>query len=678
MRSCATLVAVLAFACTPSTDPEPAAPKADTPVVVDPGEPADAPTAPVEEPVEDPAEVWQISGPRSASGSLVVFPSTDISMVADDEGFVHLLGDEWRRTVDVQGEATRLVRVGDAVAVTLREEGEVAWFRLVQGDLEAGPRAYVGTEPFDVVASSDRLYVSLSLDDAVVELDAATLVETRRWSVAGEPRWLTLDGDTLYAASARLPHVTRIDLAGGQSTLTLPTPQRFGDACGDRVLTGRITGEMQVGVRGDLYVPTLYVDTQLQGTPLGGLTDDACQDAVDATVPGLYDAPLYGAGGGPERAPMADRINAVVTVFGAGDVRLVNAAAVRTTCSDPVPTRTVRSAPTSVALANDGTDDTRMWVTLEGSKSLVLLDLTEPLDGQLDSPFENWSRTAFPVGADGSVRVDPADPDHVWTSSWLDRSVRAYDRDEMDALLALAADFTGLGFPLVPIPFSGAAQTRDLPVSTLPADVLRGRALFHDANDTRMAHRNASLSCATCHAEGRDDGTTWQFADLDRQTPPLHQAVDTAPYSWTDQVETLDAQVATSIAQMGGSGLDAASIADLAAYLGHLRAPMSPEPTSPADVALVDLGRQLFSDAGCVGCHQGSAATDGLDHVLFGTEPLGTPSLVGLVASAPYLHDGSARTLRALVDLAADEGMGDADALNDAERDALVAYLRTL
>jgi cytochrome c peroxidase len=50
-----------------------------------------------------------------------------------------------------------------------------------------------------------------------------------------------------------------------------------------------------------------------------------------------------------------------------------------------------------------------------------------------------------------------------------------------------------------------------------------------------------------------------------------------------------------------------------------------------------------------------------------------TPTLRGIFATAPYFHDGSAATLRDVVDrLPFTQQLGDAD------RDALVAYVKTL
>jgi cytochrome c peroxidase len=61
---------------------------------------------------------------------------------------------------------------------------------------------------------------------------------------------------------------------------------------------------------------------------------------------------------------------------------------------------------------------------------------------------------------------------------------------------------------------------------------------------------------------------------------------------------------------------------------------------------------------------------------LLGLDP---PTLLDLWATAPYLHDGSAPTLRAvLVDRNLDGRHSDLSALSDADLDDLVAFLLSL
>jgi len=91
-------------------------------------------------------------------------------------------------------------------------------------------------------------------------------------------------------------------------------------------------------------------------------------------------------------------------------------------------------------------------------------------------------------------------------------------------------------------------------------------------------------------------------------------------------------------------------------------------------------GRDLFldPDIGCAHCHAGVRFTDNNAYDLFGLTGVNTPTLVGIVATAPYLHDGRADTLRDELLTGRDRQMGNTAGLTDAHLDDLEAYLRSL
>jgi hypothetical protein len=96
----------------------------------------------------------------------------------------------------------------------------------------------------------------------------------------------------------------------------------------------------------------------------------------------------------------------------------------------------------------------------------------------------------------------------------------------------------------------------------------------------------------------------------------------------------------------------------------------------------VTRGKALFDSAqlGCRVCHDGPTYSDNQSHKLSGTlTESDTPSLLGLHASAPYYHDGSAPTLESLLrDRAGVHGMADTSKLTDAQVADLTAFLETL
>ena len=60
--------------------------------------------------------------------------------------------------------------------------------------------------------------------------------------------------------------------------------------------------------------------------------------------------------------------------------------------------------------------------------------------------------------------------------------------------------------------------------------------LFHSV--TPNLTNGGAISCASCHPEGREDGTTWHFVEGNRQTPPLWGGLsETAPLEQGDLEE---------------------------------------------------------------------------------------------------------------------------------------------
>jgi len=204
-----------------------------------------------------------------------------------------------------------------------------------------------------------------------------------------------------------------------------------------------------------------------------------------------------------------------------------------------------------------------------------------------------------------------------------------------------------------------------------------GMVLFHTA-DAAVAARGA-MACATCHPDGRADGLSWRIDKHELQTPLLAGRVaDTHPYKWDGGDKDLTTSLTMTMKRLGGRGLDPAQIGQLAAYVSML----PPVRTPARDAAMVTRGKKLFDSAelGCRTCHDGPALTDQSRHKLASDlAESDTPSLLGLAASAPYYHDGSAATLEALLrDRGAVHGMAETARMPDKDLADLVAFLETL
>ena len=209
---------------------------------------------------------------------------------------------------------------------------------------------------------------------------------------------------------------------------------------------------------------------------------------------------------------------------------------------------------------------------------------------------------------------------------------------------------------------------------------------FDQVSLTPLAHFTlaspAGIACASCHPEGQDDGHVWQFGALGpRRTQNLAgRLLERAPYHWEGEldsmVELIDDVFET---RMRGPRLGAHASEALGEWLHDLPV-VRTTPEGPAED--IGRGRELFRESGCLACHNGPAFTDGqLHQVRREQTPKKTPSLLGVGSRAPYMHDGCAPTLH---DRFLDEACGGGDlhghtsTLSGREVDALVWYLQTL
>jgi cytochrome c peroxidase len=202
-----------------------------------------------------------------------------------------------------------------------------------------------------------------------------------------------------------------------------------------------------------------------------------------------------------------------------------------------------------------------------------------------------------------------------------------------------------------------------------------GMVLFHSA-EAQISQRGG-LACASCHPDGRADGLSWRIDKRELQTPLLAgRVVGTHPFKWDGGDADLRTSLTSTMKRLGGFGLDPASTDALAVYLEAL--PTVRTPTR--DAVAVARGKKLFDGQGCRTCHDGANYTDQEKHKFGGTLPESdTPSLLGLAASAPYFHDGSAATLEALLrDRGAVHGMAETAKLDDAQIADMTAFLETL
>ena len=195
--------------------------------------------------------------------------------------------------------------------------------------------------------------------------------------------------------------------------------------------------------------------------------------------------------------------------------------------------------------------------------------------------------------------------------------------------------------PMLAIHRGGFTQQNPVVVA-LPGTrgVDAGRAVFH--RQTQLG-----LACASCHPEGHEDGLTWDFAEFGkRRTQNLSgNILERAPYHWSGDTASLPTLMDDVFAKrMSGGVLTERQKRSLGPWLDRIPAPA---PAYVGEEAAIERGRELFNSAqtGCVACHSGANLTNNTLVDVGTGGKFKTPSLVGVGARAPFMHDGCAKTL---------------------------------
>lgn len=314
------------------------------------------------------------------------------------------------------------------------------------------------------------------------------------------------------------------------------------------------------------------------------------------------------------------------------------------------------SVATGAAFSGDGR---YLFIALETSRELVVYDVENGF--QLERLNTGRAPQGVALSSDGS---------QVYVHNFMDRSVTRFDLTEL----------FGQHLPNL----TTSATTNVVSNETLSATILLGKQLFHDAADDRLARDNY-MSCAACHNDGDGDGRTWDFTGVGeglRNTIALEGKGPThGMLHWTanfDEIQDFEGQIrsfaggtglmsdpefAATLEPLGPTKMGRSTDLDaLAEYVDTLTdRPLSPFRPGIGLSAAAAAGAQVFAEKACAGCHTNAAMTDsfaGITHDI-GTitaasgsvqgQPLtglDTPTLHSLWSTAPYLHDGSAATIR--------------------------------
>lgn len=333
-------------------------------------------------------------------------------------------------------------------------------------------------------------------------------------------------------------------------------------------------------------------------------------------------------------------------------------------------------------------------IALQGNNKVAMVDVaTNSRLGLLDS-----------TGLAPQGLVFNQDGSRLFVHNFMSRSITVFNTED----IVLSNNFNPVVIANIP------TVVKD----SLSPQVLKGKQIFYNAQDERMTFAGY-ISCASCHLDGGSDERIWDFTDRGEGLRNTHsllgrRGMGMGNVHWTsnfDEIQDFENDIRNAFRGKGflpDSIFNSGDISDplgspkaglnpdldaLAAYVQSLNK-VNPSPYRNSDGSLTAdaiEGKLIFTDLGCAVCHSGPDFTDrksGVFHDVGTIQTssgqrrsekltgLGTPTLKGIWETAPYLHDGSAPTLRDVLFIRnVNSKHGNITSLSENQIDQLLAYL---
>lgn len=549
-------------------------------------------------------------------------------------------------------------------------------------------RVKVGHVPKGIAwgAGASRLYVTNSWGDTVSEIDAASLAVIRSLPTGFEPTGVLTDraGGFLYVANRISNDVSVIDLASGKEA--------------KRLAAGRGASYLALSPDGRrIYCTHIYPNLgAFRSPPRSEITviDTAQQKVVEreavVNAAGMFHVAFSADG----RLGLATQLRPknliplahVAHGWAFGDTLTVFGEGVGGVAQAPLDElERYFSMPFGVAL-----DSVRglAYLTASGSDAVAVVDLQKLVSavraGDRRRLANDLSASAryvtarIPVGRNPKALVLSPDGALLYVANRLDDSVSVLDTASRKVVGEIR-----LGGP------------RELTPQR------RGERLFFSS---RFAFQG-QFGCANCHIEATVDGLSWDlepdgFGIDIVENRSLEDVAETAPFKWNGGNPDLQTECGPRTEKFfyRSQSYSPAELEDLVRYVKSI--PLRPNRYRAANgelTAAQERGKAIFERAErknrtpipeelqCPTCHSGKYYTNqqmantGTGKPTDRSPLVDVPHLTNVSLTAPYLHDGSARTLEEIWtvfnpndthgvtnDLAKDE-------LND-----LIEYVKTL
>jgi YVTN family beta-propeller protein len=554
----------------------------------------------------------------------------------------------------------------------------------------------VGKVPRGLSLSPDgaRLFVTNSWDDTLSVIDTRSLAVIATWPVAAEPSGVVEDraGKRLFVANRITSNIAVLDAQTGVEE------KRLAGGRGASYLTLSPDGTR-------IYATHIYPKPATAPTPGGNrVIPESEITVIDAARAVVVDRiPLHSVAGAFHLAFSTDgRLGVVAEYHPKNLIPLAHVehggafshtltlfgSDVGTPVEVPLDELDRYAAqPFAVAIAPDRS---RIYVSCGGSEVVLVLDVARllgfvrshphPASGSFVqdlSASANYVVARIPVGLNPRGLALSRDGHRLFVANRLDDSISV-----IDARTNTVASTIKLAGP------------KTISVAR------HGEQTFYTARYSFQGQ----MGCATCHIDTTFDGLTWNLepegfgrAIVDNKL--LEDVKDTEPYKWTGTNPDIPTECGPRTEKYfwRSESYDNRTLADLAVYVRNLpprprRFRLPGDELTPAQ----DRGKAIFERAvdkfkkpipeynRCSSCHSGPKGTNqkivdvGTRKPTDNTGLLKAPPLTNIALTAPYLHDGSARSLEEIWTVFnPDDKHGRTNDLTKDELNDLIEYLRT-
>lgn len=591
----------------------------------------------------------------------------------------------------------------------------------------------VGHSPrgFSLSADGRRLFVANSWDDTVSVIDTQALNVIATWKVGAEPSSVVEDrgGKYLFVANRISSDVAVLDAQTGAEVKRLLAGR------GASYITVSPDGRR-------LYVTHVYPNPGPERTPPESeitVIDTARAEVMDRiplhSIAGVFHVAISADGRLGAAAelhpknlvPLAHLEHGgafvdTLTIFGA-DVG-------NKPVEIPLDELEHYSArPFGVAITPD---KSRMFVTCGGSQEILVIDVPHLLRylRTHSGPYaENLGASAnyvvahIPVGHDPRGAILAPNGRSLLVANRLDDTISVIDirSDRILSTITLSGSrqlwsmqFSNRIFSAVNDRHNGKRRcsechiderhrddsSMDLSARKQEIALRRGEQTFY----TSRYSFQGQIGCANCHIDSTFDGLEWDLEPdgfgrniVDNRL--LEDLRDTAPYKWNGGNPDVPTECGPRTEKYfwRSETYDDVTLADLVGYI--LSLPLRPNRWRQASGELTsaqERGKAIFERTKdtfgnpipltnrCNYCHSGPMGTDQRSFDVGTKRPtddsglFDTPQLVNIALTAPYLHDGSARTLEAIWTVYnPGDKHGQTNDLTKDELNDLIEYLRT-